>query len=106
MRCKWFIWLSNDAKLPVSNLEWIEDTSQFNKVFIKNYNEEFDRGYFLEVHVQYPEKLHKFHIDFYLRGWILKNIVYTHKKFETSIKSWINFEKNDIELLNLNKKLG
>ena len=24
-------------KLPVNNFEWIEDTSQFNKDFIKNY---------------------------------------------------------------------
>ena len=25
-------------KLPVNNFEWIEDTSQFNEDFIKNYN--------------------------------------------------------------------
>ena len=29
--------------------EWIEDTSKFNEGFIKNYNEESDEGYFLEV---------------------------------------------------------
>ena len=38
-------------KLPVNNFEWIEDTSQFNKDFTKNYNEESDEGYFLEVDV-------------------------------------------------------
>ena len=27
-------------KLPVNNFEWIENTSQFNEDFIKNYNEE------------------------------------------------------------------
>ena len=48
-------------KLPVNNFEWIEDTSQFNKDFIKNYNEESDEGYFLEIDVQYPEKLHELH---------------------------------------------
>ena len=48
-------------KLPVNNFEWIEDTSQFNKDFIKTYNEESDGAYFLEVDVQYPEKLHKLH---------------------------------------------
>ena len=41
-------------KLPVSKFEWIEDTFQFNEVFIKNYNEESDEGYFLEADVQYP----------------------------------------------------
>ena len=40
-------------KCPVDNFEWIEDTSQFNKYFIKNYNEESDERYFFEVNVQY-----------------------------------------------------
>ena len=26
-------------KFPVNNFEWIEETSQFNEEFIKNYNE-------------------------------------------------------------------
>ena len=47
-------------KLPVNKCEWIEDTSQLNENFIKNYNEERDEGNSLEVHVQYPEKLHEF----------------------------------------------
>ena len=34
-------------------------TSQFNEDFIKSYNEESDEGYFLDVDVQYPEKLHE-----------------------------------------------
>ena len=46
-------------KLPVNNFEWIKDTSQFNEDFIKIYNEESDEGYFLEVDVQYLEKLHE-----------------------------------------------
>ena len=36
-------------KLPVSDFEWIKDTSQFNKDFIKEYNEESDKGHFLKV---------------------------------------------------------
>ena len=47
-------------KLPVNNIEWIKDTSQFNEHFIKSYNEESDEGYFMEVDVQYLEKLHIF----------------------------------------------
>ena len=46
-------------KLPVNKFERIEETSQFNEDFIKNYNEESDEGYFLEVDVQYQEKLHE-----------------------------------------------
>ena len=48
-------------KLPVNNFDWIKDTSQFNEDFIKNYNKESDEGYFLEVDIQYPEKLHELH---------------------------------------------
>ena len=46
-------------KLLVNNFEWIKDTSQFNKDFIKNYNEESDEGYFLEVDVQYLKNLYE-----------------------------------------------
>ena len=47
-------------KLPVNNFEWIEDTSQFNED-LQNYNEESDEVSFLEVAVQYLEKLHELH---------------------------------------------
>ena len=50
-------------KLPVINFEWIEDTSQFNEDFMKDYNEEGDKRYFLEVGIQHLEKLHDFHND-------------------------------------------
>ena len=46
-------------KLPVNSFEWIKDTFQFNKDFIRNYNEESDKGYFLAVDVQYLEELHE-----------------------------------------------
>ena len=46
-------------KLPVNIFQWIEDTNQFNEDFIKSYNEESDERYFLEVDIQYPEKLHE-----------------------------------------------
>ena len=31
-------------KLPVNKFEWIEENSQFNEDFIKNFNEESDEG--------------------------------------------------------------
>ena len=55
--CGWAM----SQKLPVNKFEWIEDTSQFNEDFLKNYNEESDEGYFLEADVQYHEKLHEIH---------------------------------------------
>ena len=35
--------------------------SEFNEEFIKNYDEDGDRGYILEVDVKYPENLHGLH---------------------------------------------
>ena len=50
-------------KLPVNNFEWIKYTSQLNEDFIKNYNDESDKGYLLQVDVQYIEKLYELHND-------------------------------------------
>ena len=50
-------------KLPAKNFKWIKDISKFDESFIKSCNEESDKGYFLEVDIQYPEKLHDFHKD-------------------------------------------
>ena len=50
-------------KFPVNCFESIERTSQFTDNFVKSYNEECDEGYFPEVDVQYPEKLHERHND-------------------------------------------
>ena len=50
-------------KLPVDNIEWIKDTSQFKEDFIEKYNKVSNEGYFLEVDVQYFEKLHDLHND-------------------------------------------
>ena len=52
--------------LLVNNFEWIKDTSKFNEDFIKNYNEESDERFFLEIDVEYPEILQKLHNDLLL----------------------------------------
>ena len=96
-------------KLPVNNFDLIEDTSQFTEDFIKNYNEESDKGHFIDVDVQYTKKLHELHSDLpflsermkiekveKLVANLLDKIEYViHiKKFKTSIKSWISFYKS------------
>ena len=50
-------------KFPVNSFQWIQDISQLNEDFIKNYNEESDKGYFFEVDVQYLQKLNNLHND-------------------------------------------
>ena len=46
-------------RLPINNFECIKNTSQFIEDFIKSYIEECDEEYFIEVDVQYHEKLHE-----------------------------------------------
>ena len=48
-------------KLPVNGFKWENDLSRFNENFIKNYNENSDVGYFLEVDIEYPKQLWSFH---------------------------------------------
>ena len=50
-------------KLPVKTFKWVKDVSKFDKILIKNYNEESDKEYFIEVDVQYPENLHNLYND-------------------------------------------
>ena len=54
---------TKNEKLLVIKFEWIKDTSQFNEDFMKNYNEESNKGYFLKVDVQYLKKLNDLHND-------------------------------------------
>ena len=50
-------------KLPVSDFKWVDDLSIFTEDFIKNYDENSDKGYILEVDVKYPEKIRMLHSD-------------------------------------------
>ena len=51
-------------KLPVNGFEWvIQNLSQFHESFIRNYDENSDIGYFLEVDIDYLEKLFNLHKD-------------------------------------------
>ena len=52
-------------KLPVRNFKWIEkdDISKFDETFIKNYDENSDKGYIFEVDVVYLENIRMLHSD-------------------------------------------
>ena len=44
-------------KLAVNGFKFVENLSKFKDRFIKNYNENSDKGYILEVDIEYPKKL-------------------------------------------------
>ena len=52
-------------KLPVNDFKWVkqEELSKFNEDFIKNYDENGNTGYFLEVDIDYPKELFDLHKD-------------------------------------------
>ena len=95
-------------KLPLNGFKWIEKLSKFNERFIKRYNEKSDKGYFLEVDVDYPIKLRILDKDFpflperkkvgKVEKFVCdvddkKKMLFT-KVLKTSIKSWISTKKS------------
>ena len=44
-------------KVSGNNFKWIEKLSKFDKDFIKDYDENSNKGYILEVDVEYPKNL-------------------------------------------------
>ena len=48
-------------KLPVDDFKWKKNMLKFNEDFIKNYDEDSNKGYILEVDVKYPKRLHNLH---------------------------------------------
>ena len=48
-------------KLPVNWFVWYKYVSEFSENFIRNYNENSDVRYLLEVDVEYPKKLFSSH---------------------------------------------
>ena len=50
-------------KLPVNGFKWIKKLSKFNKDFIKNYDENSNKGYIFEVDAEYPKNLFNLRSD-------------------------------------------
>ena len=49
--------MGNVSKIPINGFKWENDVSKFNENFKKNYNENDNIGYFLEVDIEYPKRL-------------------------------------------------
>ena len=70
--CGWAM----SKKLPVHGFKWENDLSRFNENLKKNYNENSNVVYFLEVDVEHPKQLWISHKDlpFLPEGRILEKV--------------------------------
>ena len=50
-------------KLPVNGFKRVKNTSKIDEEFRKNYDEDSDKGYIIEVDDKYPRKIHDLHSD-------------------------------------------
>ena len=52
-------------KLPVKDFKWVKKRNyqNFNKDFIKKYDEDSNKGYILEANIDYSKDLFNFHKD-------------------------------------------
>ena len=47
--------------LSVDDFKWVKNVSKIEEDFVKNYDEDSDKGYILEVDVEYPKNVHGLH---------------------------------------------
>ena len=72
-------------KLPVNGFKWFdtsETSDKINEDYIKNYDENNDKGYILEMDVKYPKRLHELHSD----------LPFLSER--TEVNKWIEIKKN------------
>ena len=93
-------------KLPVNNFDIGKKFRKIQRTTIKNYNENSNKGYILEVDDECPEYLHKQHSDLsFIHEKInikkaeklirnLEKIRHTYKSFKISITSWSSIKEN------------
>ena len=76
-------------KLPVGSFMWVKDVSKIDEGFIKNYDNNSNIGFILEVDIEYPKKLHSLHSD--LPFLPEKKNINKHKKLVCTIYDKKNY---------------
>ena len=49
--------------LPVDGFDWVKNLSKIGEDFIKNYEEDSEKGYIFDVDIEYSRELHDLHSD-------------------------------------------
>ena len=56
--------MHSDTKLTSKQFGWVEETLEFKENFKESYNEESNKGYFLEGDLQYTRKIYDLYNEF------------------------------------------
>ena len=95
-------------RLPVDGFKWKKNMLKFNEESIRNYDEDSDKGYILEVDVEYPKNFNDLHSDLPFLSERMKINKYSklvcnlydkklccsYKIIKTSIKPWTNTKES------------
>ena len=85
-------------KLPVRGFRWMDDISKIDGDFVKVYNKNDNKGYILDVHVDYPNKLQNLHSDL---PFLPERMVINNTK---KLVCNLNDKKNDVVHINVLKQ--
>ena len=85
-------------KLPVRGFRWMDDISKIDGDFVKVYNKNDNKGYILDVNVDYPNKLQNLHSDL---PFLPERMVINNTK---KLVCNLNDKKNDVVHINVLKQ--
>ena len=81
-------------KLLVNVFKWKKNVFKFDKDFIKNYDVDSNKGYILEVDVEYPNNMHDFYRDLPFLAERME--INKRKKLVCNMYGKNNFDKNNV----------
>ena len=85
-------------KLPVKGFSWTDDISKIDEDFVKVYDKNNNKGYILDINIDYPSKLQNLHSDL---PFLLERMVINNTK---KLVCNLNDKKNYIVHINVLKQ--
>ncbi|XP_057308003.1 uncharacterized protein LOC130645896 [Hydractinia symbiolongicarpus] len=100
-------------KLPTNGFRWIKDPEKFTPEFIEKLVEKDNKGYILEVDVEYPQTLHKTHNDLPFLpetmtiGKVRKLVpnLYNKQRYVMHIRTWNQALKHGLVLTKVHRAI-